>query len=189
VTWLLVLMAGLARIANSRMDGSRMVEPKRKSQIIFVCEHGAALSVVSAAYFNKIAQEKHLNLHAIARGVEPQKDLSVSARHGLDADGVSFETQHPQKLSIKDTKSARRVVRSLSCRPGIAQLLRLKPGPMFLPPEPIMPGLVTPFSYTFGNCFSSWNQKRRNKWATQQSWVSMVERTNFFLGPGPACPT
>jgi arsenate reductase (thioredoxin) len=110
MTWLLVLVIGLAGIASSQMNGSRMVEPKRKSQIIFVCEHGAALSVVSAAYFNKIAREKHLNMHAIARGTEPQKDLAVSALQGLDSDGVSFETKRPQKLSVKDTRNARRVV-------------------------------------------------------------------------------
>jgi len=92
------------------MKGPRVVEPKRKSQIIFVCEHGAALSVVSAAYFNKMAREKHLDLHAIARGTEPQKDLAVSARQGLDSDGVSFEIKRPQRLSIKDTKNARRVI-------------------------------------------------------------------------------
>src|ERR1043166_4449225 len=107
--WLSVAVTGLARIASPQTSGSRMVEPKRNSTVIFVCEHGAALSVVSAAYFNKIAQEKHLKLHAIARGVAPQKELSVSARQGLDSDGVSFETKRPQKLSIKEARSARRV--------------------------------------------------------------------------------
>jgi arsenate reductase len=110
VMWLLVFVTGLARIADSQMNGSHVAEPKRNSQIIFVCEHGAALSVVSAAYFNKIAQEKHFHLHAIARGLEPQKDLAVSARQGLGSDGVSFETKRPQRLSIKDIKSTRRVI-------------------------------------------------------------------------------
>jgi len=110
VPWLLVLVTGLTRIANPQTNMSRMVESKHNSQIVFVCEHGAALSVVSAAYFNKIAQEKHLNLHAIARGIEPQKNLSVSALHGLNSDGVSFETKRPQRLSIREAKNAQRVV-------------------------------------------------------------------------------
>lgn len=108
--WLLILVTGLSAMVIPQSNGSHMVETKRNSQIVFVCEHGAALSVVSAAYFNKIAQEKHLNLHAIARGVEPQKDLAVSARQGLDSDGVSFEIKRPQRLSIKEAKNARRVV-------------------------------------------------------------------------------
>lgn len=110
VGWLVVFVTGLVRIANCQMNGSPMPAAKDRSQIIFVCEHGAALSVVSAAYFNKLAQERHLDLHAIARGVEPQKELSVSARQGLDSDGVSFETTRPQRLSIKDAKNARRVI-------------------------------------------------------------------------------
>lgn len=110
VTWLLAVVTGLARIANPQVNGSRRDESKLNSQIVFVCEHGAALSVVSAAYFNKLAEEKHLNLHAIARGVEPQRDLSATARQGLDSDGVSFETKRPQKLSVKDAQNARRVV-------------------------------------------------------------------------------
>ena len=84
--------------------------PQQSSQIVFVCEHGAALSVVSAAYFNKIAKEENLNLHAIARGVEPQKDLSVSARAGLNSDGIPFETRHPQRLSMNDAEHARRII-------------------------------------------------------------------------------
>jgi hypothetical protein len=68
------------------------------------------LSVVSAAYFNKIAKEENLALHAIARGTEPQKDLSVSARAGLTSDGIPFETRHPQKLSTKDAAQARKIV-------------------------------------------------------------------------------
>ena len=49
-----------------------------------MCEHGAALSVVAAAYFNKMAREEHLNMHAIARGTEPQKDVAGSARGRIE---------------------------------------------------------------------------------------------------------
>jgi arsenate reductase (thioredoxin) len=79
-------------------------------QIVFVCEHGAALSVVSAAYFNKLAREQGLNLHAIARGTAPQKDIAVSARDGLKADGVLSDTKRPQALSPKDAAQAVRIV-------------------------------------------------------------------------------
>ena len=79
-------------------------------RIVFVCEHGAALSVVSAAYFNKIARQEHLPLHAIARGANPQKEIAISARQGLTADGVPFAPQTPQPLSIKEAAQARRVI-------------------------------------------------------------------------------
>ena len=95
---------------SSQMKTAGKTEVPRKPEIVFVCEHGAALSVVSAAYFNKIAKEKHLALHAIARGTEPQKDIAVSARQGLNADRVPFETKRPKKLSTKDAMGARRII-------------------------------------------------------------------------------
>jgi len=103
-------LIGWSMSAHSQTQSPVEARTKNRSQIIFVCEHGAALSVVSAAYFNKIAKEEHLNLHAIARGTEPQPELSVSAREGLNADGVPFETTRPQRLSIKEAALARRIV-------------------------------------------------------------------------------
>lgn len=81
-----------------------------RSKIVFMCEHGAALSVVAAAYFNRLARQRHLPLHAIARGTAPQADIAVSARTGLEADGVAFETKRPQSLSRRDATHALRVV-------------------------------------------------------------------------------
>jgi arsenate reductase len=99
---------------------------KPKQRIVFVCEHGAALSVVSAAYFNKLAREKHLPFEAIARGVNPQEEIAVSARNGLAADGVPLTIREfrgprqtrgsaagvvrPQPLSSDDVAGARRIV-------------------------------------------------------------------------------
>jgi len=87
-------------------EGDRM----HSSQIVFVCEHGAALSVVAAAYFNKLAREQHLGLQAIARGTTPQEDIAVSARDGLKADGVPSETKQPQALSARDASHVLRIV-------------------------------------------------------------------------------
>jgi hypothetical protein len=96
----------IARLQSKGVEGRSM----QRSQIVFVCEHGAALSVVSAAYFNKVAQERHLNLHAIARGTTPQRDIAVSAREGLKVDGVAYETKRPQSLSRSDAARAIRIV-------------------------------------------------------------------------------
>jgi arsenate reductase len=109
--WTLLAAALLAQpktaSAQSRSAEGRSV---KRSQIVFVCEHGAALSVVSAAYFNKLAREQHLNVRAIARGTTPQKDIAVSARAGLKADGVTSETNRPKALSPKDASQALRIV-------------------------------------------------------------------------------
>ena len=75
-----------------------------------MCEHGAALSVVSAAYFNKLAKEQHLDLHAIARGITPQENLAPSANSGLRADGVPSEVLKPEALSQDDLSHSDYVV-------------------------------------------------------------------------------
>lgn len=100
------------------VGGQGMVAPQsespsgaaRNAEVVFVCDHGAALSVISAAYFNQMAREQHLQLHAIARGITPQEDLSVRAREGLQADGIAVETTRPQALSPDEAAHAKRVI-------------------------------------------------------------------------------
>ena len=78
--------------------------------IVFVCEHGAAKSVIAAAYFNKLAQEKNLDAHAIARGTHPDRELSPKAITGLKDDGLSPTELVPHKLSLADVQSAQKIL-------------------------------------------------------------------------------
>ena len=58
--------------------------------VVFVCEHGAAKSVIATAYFNKLARERGLPYRATFRGTDPQAELSVSALKGLREDGIEI---------------------------------------------------------------------------------------------------
>ena len=58
--------------------------------VVFVCEHGAAKSLIATAYFNKLAAERGLAARATFRGVAPQDELSVRAVAGLKADGMAM---------------------------------------------------------------------------------------------------
>lgn len=107
---LLVFILGWSGSLNSQMTALKTNESKQRLHIVFVCEHGAALSVVAAAYFNKIAREEHLEMHAVARGITPQKDIAVSAREGLKADNVVLDTKRPRILSAEDAAHASRIV-------------------------------------------------------------------------------
>ena len=78
--------------------------------IVFVCEHGAAKSIIAAAYFNKLAGEWNLRYRAIARGTAPQEQISVSAAKGLEADGLTATEQKPAGLTKGDLPGAVRVV-------------------------------------------------------------------------------
>lgn len=84
--------------------------PSSPQTIVFVCEHGAAKSVIAAAYFNKLAAERHLNFHAIARGTDPQAELSESTIAGLQRDGIAFPNQKPLPLTDRDVRKASHVV-------------------------------------------------------------------------------
>ncbi len=83
---------------------------EQQHKIIFVCEHGAAKSIIAAAYFNKLASEANLELRAIARGTSPDAELSPKTIAGLQADGLTPTESVPQKLSLTDIESAKRVV-------------------------------------------------------------------------------
>ena len=66
--------------------------------VVFVCEHGAAKSVIATAYFNKIAAERGLHARAVYRGVNPQDALSVSALKGLRDDGLTLDLGRRHRL-------------------------------------------------------------------------------------------
>ena len=74
--------------------------------VVFVCEHGAAKSVVATAYFNKLAAERGLPFRATFRGTSPQENLSVRAVEGLTADGVAVPTGKPAAIGEQDVADA-----------------------------------------------------------------------------------
>jgi len=84
--------------------------PSAADQVVFVCEHGAAKSVVAAAYFNKLAAERGLPARAIARGAAPQENLAKSAVSGLGADGLAAGLEAPRALTADDIRRSARVV-------------------------------------------------------------------------------
>ena len=101
-------LVGLGAVVSFLPRTEAQTQPPRT--VVFVCEHGAAKSVLSAAYFNKLAKQQHLNVHAIARGTTPQQDVSATVAQGLQADKVSSETKRPRQLSEADAKGALRIV-------------------------------------------------------------------------------
>ena len=80
------------------------------STIVFVCEHGAAKSILAATYFNKFAREQGLDLRAVARGTNPETELSPQLINGLAGDGLAPEEFMPKKLTASDLQSSQRMV-------------------------------------------------------------------------------
>ena len=94
--------------------GAAQTAPSAEPTVVFVCEHGAAKSVIATAYFNKIAAEKGLRARATYRGVNPQADLSVGALKGLREDGFTVPDQKPSPISQRDVDSAS-VIFAIGC--------------------------------------------------------------------------
>jgi arsenate reductase (thioredoxin) len=82
--------------------------------VVFVCEHGAAKSLIATAYFNKIAAERGLRARATYRGVSPQAELSVSASKGLREDGLAVPQDKPSPITDRDVANAS-VIFAIGC--------------------------------------------------------------------------
>lgn len=89
-----------------KKNGKTSEEPK----VIFVCEHGAAKSIIGAAYFNKMAQQKGINQRAIARGINPDAAPSSKAITGLIEDSLTPTETSPQRLSPEELEEAQQVI-------------------------------------------------------------------------------
>src|SRR5262245_46263580 len=74
--------------------------------IVFVCEHGAAKSVIATAYFNKLAVERGLPFRATFRGTAPQPELSAKTVDGLRADGLTVPVGTPAAIDETDIARA-----------------------------------------------------------------------------------
>jgi protein-tyrosine-phosphatase len=74
--------------------------------IVFVCEHGAAKSVIATAYFNKLAAERGLPYRATFRGRSPQDELSERAIAGLKEDGIAVPSGKPTAIGDEDIVTA-----------------------------------------------------------------------------------
>jgi arsenate reductase len=79
-------------------------------KIIFVCEHGAAKSVIASAYFNKLAKERNLDYVAECRGTNPDTEVAAKAKEGLTADHVYDNNTKPKKLVASDVSDAERII-------------------------------------------------------------------------------
>jgi arsenate reductase (thioredoxin) len=80
-------------------------------KIIFVCEHGAAKSVIAATYFNQLAKERNLNWEGVCRGTTPDAALTQGTIEGLQRDSLLNKDLVPEKLSINDTSNAVMIIR------------------------------------------------------------------------------
>src|SRR5215470_9874018 len=103
----LVLLLGVT--SASGQDKQQM------QTILFVCEHGSTKSVIAAAHFNRLAEQRGLPYRAVARGLNPDSEIPQQVRLNLAKDGLDVATWKPQQVAEKDVQEAARVV-TFGCR-------------------------------------------------------------------------
>lgn len=82
--------------------------------ILFVCPHGAAKSVMAAAYFQQLADQYRLDYRALCAGTEPDAIVAPPVAHLLQAEGVGFPAAAPHKPTAYELASAQYII-SLGC--------------------------------------------------------------------------
>jgi arsenate reductase (thioredoxin) len=101
----------LLLLASTALAQSASPQPEvNASTVVFVCEHGAAKSVIAAAHFNRLASELKLPYRAVARGTNPDDAVSPTVRSGLAMEGLDVTTWKPKAVSEEDITRAGRVV-------------------------------------------------------------------------------
>ena len=78
--------------------------------VVFVCQHGAAKSVLAAALLERLAAEQGLPLRALARGTEPEPQVAPPVVAGLLANGIDVTAWQPRPVTPGDLAQAWRVV-------------------------------------------------------------------------------
>lgn len=102
--------------------GALMTAPDAQpvSTVLFVCEHGSAKSVVAAAHFNRLAENRGLPFRAISRGTVPDEDMAPPAVTGLLGDDLKPNDPVPRKLAQEDLDAAHRVITFCDLPPDLA---------------------------------------------------------------------
>ena len=74
--------------------------------VIFVCEKGSVKSVLAAAQFNRLAQQKNLAFTAVPRGLRADEVVPEKLLQNMKADGLEAGLSLSRKLTAEEANSA-----------------------------------------------------------------------------------
>jgi arsenate reductase (thioredoxin) len=112
-TFIALLTALAASLPTSAQ--TKRAEVTAPRTVVFVCEHGAAKSVIAAAHFNELAKKRGLPHRAIARGTHPDAEFPAKILTALRTEGLSASEGKPELLGNGDVQRASQVV-ALGCK-------------------------------------------------------------------------
>lgn len=82
--------------------------------IVFICPHGAAKSVIAAAYFQRLAEQQGLPWRAVCGGTEPDDAITPLVLDWLHAEGFPLPNRLPQRITAAELIAATRVI-AMNC--------------------------------------------------------------------------
>jgi len=82
----------------------------RHPNVLFVCLHGSAKSLIAAEYFNRLAAERGLPARAVSAGTEPDDATPPRVTQGLGADGIDVAGWRPRRPTPADLDGSAIVV-------------------------------------------------------------------------------
>jgi len=91
-----------------------------REQIVFLCPHGAAKSVIAAAYCQQLADRQNVPLRVTAAGTEPDAKVSPAVLELLRMEGIDIADQRPRRVTPEELVAASRII-SLGCDLGDLQ--------------------------------------------------------------------
>jgi arsenate reductase len=78
--------------------------------VLFVCLHGSAKSLIAAEYFNRLAAARGSKAQATSAGTEPDETIPARVVQGLRDDGIDVEGRRPRRPTAADVEGAAVVV-------------------------------------------------------------------------------
>jgi hypothetical protein len=67
--------------------------------MLFLCPHDAAKGVMTAAYFQRLAEQQGIDVHGIAAGIGPSAEISVRVAALLAKEGIEVSGSSPQRVT------------------------------------------------------------------------------------------
>lgn len=96
---------------------------QRPIDVLFVCLHGSAKSVIAAEHLRRLARARGLSVEAESAGLEPDDSIPAHVVAGLAADGIAIGNRRPERYDSALLASSCLVV-AFGCDPAIADSSR-----------------------------------------------------------------
>jgi protein-tyrosine-phosphatase len=103
-----VVLVGLAIVPTPSFAAESA--PDKPGTVIFVCKYGSMKSQMAAAYFNRVAKERGLQLTAISRAFAPDKEIPDVIRENLAKEGLAITSETIMSLKPEEAAGAANIV-------------------------------------------------------------------------------